>query len=246
MGGRARRNSEWSTDSFCCGVDAHDREAMQKSIEFWNFFNQEAAGPLGVREKTFRKIFEYLDQISHPLIIVETGCARSPGNWQGDGQSTVLFDKYISLRDAESVVYSVDISPNAIARAKQSVSPRVQFTQDDSVKFLKQLAGRLADESKTIDMLYLDSFDLDWVYWYPSAVHHLKELCAAMRSIRKDTLVAVDDSPLDGPFITQSPSQLHFVSAPTVGGKGRLVAEFATACGAKLEFSEYQAAWSGF
>jgi hypothetical protein len=31
-----------------------------------------------------------------------------------------------------------------------------------------------------------------------------------------------------------------------VGGKGRLVAEFAEACGAKLEFSDYQAAWSGF
>ncbi len=219
---------------------------MQKSAPFWKFFNEEAAPRLGFREKTFRKIFEYLDEFSHPLVIVETGCARKTGNWEGDGQSTVLFDKYICLKDFDSVVYSVDISPNSVAEAKKLVGHRVQLTQDDSVKFLRQLTDRLLDEGKTIDMLYLDSFDLDWVYWYPSAAHHLKELCVAIRSIRKDTLVAIDDCPRDGPFISRSPNQLDFVATPSIGGKGRLVAEFAAAYGAKLEFAEYQAAWTGF
>ena len=218
---------------------------MQNSMEFWKFFNEYAAARLRKREKTFRKIFEYLDQIAHPLIIVETGCARTAGNWEGDGQSTVLFDKYISLRDAESVLYSVDVNPNAIAEAKKLVSHRVQLNQDDSVKFLKQLTGQLLENGKTIDMLYLDSFDADWVYWYPSAIHHLKELCAAMRSIRKDTLVAVDDSPLDCLFVPGQ-DQIHSVEHLAIGGKGRLIAEFAASCGAKLEFSEYQAAWTGF
>jgi predicted O-methyltransferase YrrM len=220
-------------------------ETMPKPTEFGNFFDQEAAPQLGLREKTFRHIFEYLDQISHPLTIVETGCARRPGNWQ-DGQSTLLFDKYICSRDLESVVYSVDINPDNLAEAKKLVGPRIRFTQDDSVKFLRHLTGRLLAEGKTIDMLYLDSFDLDWVYWYPSATHHLKELCAAMRVIRSDTLVAVDDCALNGLFVQDSPSSVHFVIQPIIGGKGRLIAEYATACGAKLEFSGYQAGWSGF
>jgi hypothetical protein len=219
---------------------------MQKPADFWNFFNQEAAPQLGLREKTFRKTFEFLDQISHPLIIVETGCARRAGHWIDDGQSTILFDKYILARDTESVVYSVDINANHLAEAKKLVSPRIQFAQDDSVKFLKDLSSRLRSEGKTLDLLYLDSFDLDWVHWYPSAAHHLKELCAAMRSIRNDTLIAVDDCPLNGLFVQDSPSSVHFVIQPIVGGKGRLIAEYATTCGAKLEFSGYQAGWSGF
>ncbi len=219
---------------------------MQKSTEFWKFFNQEAAARLALRRNTFRKIFEYLDRIPHPLIIVETGCARIPGNWQGDGQSTVLFEKYISLRDSESVLYSVDVNPNSITQAKTLVGHRVQFTQDDSVRFLTQFTSRLLDEGKAIDMLYLDSCDVDWVYWYPSAIHHLKELCAAMRSIRRDTLVAIDDCPFDGLFVPGSQSQVQFVANPSIGGKGRLIAEFAAAWGAKLEFAEYQAAWTGF
>jgi hypothetical protein len=219
---------------------------MHNSTEFWKFFNEYAGNRLGKREKTFRNIFWYLDQIAHPLIIVETGCARIAGNWEGDGQSTVLFDKYISFRDSESVLYSVDVDPNSVAEARKLVSHRVQLSQDDSVRFLRQLSSQLLEKGKTIDMLYLDSFDLDRVYWYPSAIHHLKELCAAMRSIRKDTLVAVDDSPFDGLFVPGLQNQIHFVENPSIGGKGRLIAEFAAACGAKLEFSGYQAAWTGF
>jgi len=222
-------------------------KAMRGSIDFWDFFNLVVvARGLGLREATFRKMFEYLDRMSHPLIIVETGCVRTAGNWQGDGQSTVLFDKYISSRDSESVLYSVDSNADAIAQAKNLVGDRVKLTQDDSVKFLNNLTGQLLEEGKTIDLLYLDSFDIDWVYWYPSAAHHLKELCAAIRGIRKDSLVAVDDSPRDGHFATGTSRKPHFVAEPAIGGKGRLVAEFAAACGAKLEFADYQAAWSGF
>src|ERR1700693_4397084 len=41
--------------------------------EFWNFFNNEAAAKLALREKTFRKIFEFLDLLDGPITIVETG-----------------------------------------------------------------------------------------------------------------------------------------------------------------------------
>ena len=114
------------------------------------------------------------------------------------------------------------------------------------MKFLTQLTRRLVDEGKTIDLLYLDSFDVDWIYWQKSAAHHIKELCAAMRALRKDTLVVVDDSPLEALFMPNAEQQIQFTRQPLIGGKGRFVAEFAAMAGAKLEFAAYQAGWTGF
>jgi hypothetical protein len=65
-------------------------------------------------------------------------------------------------------------------------------------------------------------------------------------SITQDTLVAVDDCPLSGQFVPGEGNELQFVGSPSVGGKGCLVAEFAAAAGAKLQFAEYQAGWLGF
>jgi hypothetical protein len=214
--------------------------------KFWEFFNDEAAAKLALRAKTFRKIFEYLDGVSGPITIVETGCARLADNWAGDGQSTVMFDKYICSRDQESECYSVDIDPASVSACTQLVSPRVVVTQDDSVHYLNGLAKKFGQAKKKISLLYLDSFDLDKTYWYPSAIHHLKELTAMMRCIDAETLVAVDDCPLNGDFVPGDGNQISFVGSASVGGKGRLVAEYAAAAGARMLFAEYQAGWAGF
>ena len=219
---------------------------MTRASEFWTFFDREAAPQLARREPTFRQIFQYLDQFNHPVTIVETGCVRLAGNWAGDGQSTVLFDKYVCLRDEASVVYTVDIDEAATKQARALVSDRVKVTCADSVTFLTELVAKLSNEAKTVDLLYLDSFDVDWTHLYPSSIHHLKELCAAMRVIRKDTLVAVADCPLEASFVPGPQGQAEFVQGPFVGGKGRLVAEFAAACGAQPHFAAYQAGWTGF
>ncbi len=75
---------------------------MPINSKFWNYFDQIASPKLAVREKTFRKIFNHLDKFDEPIIIVETGCARLENNWSGDGQSTIMFDKYINFRDQNS------------------------------------------------------------------------------------------------------------------------------------------------
>ncbi len=219
---------------------------MPANHEFWRFFNDEAAARLAVREKTFRKIFEYLDSVDGPITIVETGCARLADNWAGDGQSTVLFDRYICSRDQESECYTVDINPVSVAACRQLVGPRTVVTQDDSVHYLNVLARKFGHPGKRISFLYLDSFDLDKTYWYPSAIHHLKELTAAMRCIDANTLVVVDDCPLNGDFVRGDGNQITFVAPASVGGKGRLVAEYAAAAGARMLFAEYQAGWTGF
>ncbi len=216
------------------------------SPEFWRFFDSEAAPRLALRANTFRRIFEHLDRFDRPVRIIETGCARLKDDWAGEGQSTILFDRYVHHHAEDSRLHTVDISKAAIDYARTFAGPRTMLTQDDSLKHLARLTAEFLAQGQTPDLVYLDAYDLDWHYWYPSAAHHLMELCAVLRILRKDTLVVVDDCGISGHFVRPNANTINFVSAPVIGGKGRLVAEFAARVGAKVEFSDYQAAWSGF
>ena len=218
---------------------------MAASPEFWNLFNTEAAPRLGWRADTVRKMFEHLDRFGGPVNIIETGCARAKDDWT-DGQSTMLFDRYVSLHAAESRLYSVDINKAATDYAKSLVGPKTSIATGDSVQYLAGLAADFARSGRTADLVYLDAHDVDWHYWYPSAAHHLMELCAVSRILRKNTLVVVDDSPVSGYFVRGTNNTMNFLAPPIIGGKGRLVAEFAARTGAKVEFSDYQAGWTGF
>ena len=214
--------------------------------EFWRFFDAEAAPKLELREKTFRRIFEYLDTFEGPISIVETGCVRVGDNWGGDGQSTILFDRYISFRDSLSECHTVDINERAVSLCKKLVSDRVKVIQDDSVHFLSVLSKRFLEAKQTVNLVYLDSFDLNWTHWYPSAIHHLKELAAIIKCFDSRTLLAVDDCLLNVNFVYPEENNVVMVGKPKIGGKGRLIAEYASSVGAKLEFADYQAGWTGF
>jgi hypothetical protein len=191
-------------------------------------------------------MFEHLDRLDAPIHIIETGCARTKDDWSGEGQSTILFDKYVQHHAAESKLYSVDINKSATDYARTFIGPKTVLTNDDSVKYLAKLTADFLASGRTADLLYLDAHDLDWHYWYPSAAHHLMELCSVLRILRKDTLVVVDDSAISAHFVRTANNTINFTSPPVIGGKGRLVAEFAARIGARVEFSEYQAGWTGF
>jgi len=228
---------------------------LNNKVEFNNWF-ESIASKLGDREISFRKIFKYLDSQPTPIIIVETGCLRDPDNFQ-DGQSTLLFDKYTSARGEKSKVYTVDINPVCTSACKKIVSKNVEISTEDSVRYLNKISNKFLKNKTKVILFYLDSFDLDWRYPYPSAAHHLKELTAINRILHEDTMVVVDDSPAsanitqidkieqnnksDNWKILSSPSP-----SPTIGGKGFLVHEYASHVGAQLIFSHYQAAWKGF
>lgn len=209
-----------------------------RSQQFWDYFDK-VAPRLALREIGFRKIFEYLDTVPSDIVIVETGCARQADNWAGDGQSTVLFDQYVQHRSAGSHVYSVDLDPAAVAYCQSQVSGSTTVTVADSVTYLDQL------QAPHINLLYLDSFDVDWTNWYPSSAHHLKELAAIRDQIDPTTMVVVDDCPQLGLLTTEDGLQYNMIATLGTGGKGRLLAEFAQAVGARLEFSHYQSAWTG-
>jgi hypothetical protein len=130
-----------------------------RSSEFWDFY--ETLRPaLARRSETFALVFEYLDRLDRPVGIIETGCVRQLGNWGGDGGSTLLFDKYAQTHPG-SAVQSVDIDPKATQLCRSLVSDRVTVHTADSVSFLGTLADTVQPDSQVLDLLYLDSFDLD-------------------------------------------------------------------------------------
>ena len=222
---------------------------MSIDSDFYKWF-ENIAPKLDQREISFRKIFKYLDSLPTPIIIVETGCLRVKDNFL-DGQSTLLFDKYTLSRGEQSKVYTVDINPNSTKVCKQVVSNNVEITTDDSVRYLNNLTSNFLENKTKVSMFYLDSFDVDWRYTYPSAAHHLKELTSIMRLLNNDTLIVVDDSPAYG-NLTQTENESNSAwkilnsPAPSIGGKGFLVHEYAKHVGAKLFFSHYQTAWKNF
>jgi len=222
---------------------------MSNNIDFYKWF--EAIAPkLGDRKVSFKKIFKYLDSQPTPIIIVETGCLRVKDNFL-DGQSTLLFDKYTLSRGEKSKVYTVDVNANSTRVCKQVVSDNVEITTDDSVRYLNKLSNNFIKTKTQVSMFYLDSFDVDWRYTYPSAAHHLKEFASITRLLNKNTLVVVDDSPAFG-NLTQTEDELNpqwkilEKYIPSIGGKGFLIHEYASRVGAKVVFSHYQTAWKGF
>lgn len=224
---------------------------MSLDKDFYKWFSG-IATKLKDREISFKKIFKYLDSMPDPIIIVETGCLRDKDNFL-DGQSTLLFDKYTLARGKGSKVYTVDINPNSTSACKKVVSNNVEIATEDSVRYLNSLCNNFLKNKTKVSMFYLDSFDVDWRYTYPSAAHHLKELVAVNRLLEKDTLVVVDDSPAVGNLEknddeTNQPWKVLSLPSPppTIGGKGFLVHEYACHVGAELLFSHYQAAWKRF
>jgi tetratricopeptide (TPR) repeat protein len=200
---------------------------------FWKWFDAEARPKLADRAETFAAMFSYLDTFKRSVRIVETGCVREPGNWSGDGCSTIMFDRYVQA--VGGFVFSVDIDPEATKLCTNLVSGRVTIHTGDSVAWLKQLAISVDPSRTDIDLVYLDSFDLLRTQPIKAATHHINELMAILPAIRADTLVVVDDSPTmyDDTLMPRN----------EITGKGMFISQYAQEVGAELLFSRWQVGW---
>lgn len=164
------------------------------------------------RTEAFRLI---LDLLPGGCRIVETGTIRMVDNWAGDGQSTVVWNTAAEIL-AGSVI-TVDIDPVGAQLVEQLELDRTSAVTADSVATLRSMYG-------PVDLLYLDSFDINFANPEPAQKHHLREIAAAWHLLRRGSLVAVDDN-LD-----------H-------AGKGHLVAEFLAAHDATELLSGYVRVW---
>ena len=198
---------------------------MTASHPFLDLFRREFHGQLNLpqfpRANGFVRIFEHLATLPEP-VIVETGTARSD-SW-ADGQSTILFDRFLALHGGGQLV-SIDINQAACDTARsrlQSGSARVLCGDDIAV--LRSLEPELAAR---VDLLYLDSYDVDFRDPHPSALHHLQALAAGVRLLRPGAWVVVDDSQ-DGAGRR---------------GKSKYICELAAACGLEQVLIGYQDGW---
>jgi predicted O-methyltransferase YrrM len=164
-------------------------------------------------------MFEFLSDIKHPTII-ETGTYREENNYEGDGCSTLLFDKYIECHGGNLI--SIDNDPKACQLARKATTEALVLERD-SVETLGEMEGRA-------DLLYLDSYNIeDWNNDWAPAAHHLKELFAAKNIIRPGTLIVVDDN-------------IQTLSGNLIG-KGRLVNEVMESLGIAPYIFGYQIGW---
>lgn len=197
-------------------------------MEFYN----EVRSRLGHRQSGFDYIFEYLKELEDP-IIVETGCARQMDNYEGDGQSSLLFDKYVHQYGGE--FYTVDISQESTDYCKsRMVGNSVVFT-NDSITELKNRNYMFQERNVKIDFLYLDSFDAPRdqpEVVYQSALHHLYELLTIAPSLKNGALIGVDDN-----WIEQKDGK------NVLAGKGQFVFDYMQKSGRPLIHDGYQLFW---
>ncbi len=171
------------------------------------------------RRYTFYRMIEHLEKFASGRII-ETGCAHDADNWEGQGQSTLIWDWYVGLRPSYSA-HSIDITQASIDASKAQTK-NVSLICADSVSTLNGFLPNVLNETR---LLYLDSFD-----WSPeanldSAFHHMAELAAVWRELKPGCMIAVDDRHGD------------------LKGKHFMVEEFMNKLGIKPAFKEYQIGW---
>ena len=178
----------------------------------WLQGNQDA---LWARFPAFRVLDDGLRSLNRPVAIVETGGLRALGNVTGDGNSTYLWHEIV--KDVGGTVTSIDIDPQCAAHCLQEFGYGVTALTMDSLK-------ALANIDTAIDLLYLDSYDVDFADDRPAAFHALQECLLAYQKINSGGFIAVDDNKGEC-------------------GKGRLVAEFAELHGWVCEHDGYVKVW---
>ncbi len=209
-------------------VQRFDKEFQNKLLTPAHHLN-----PRRDRYSSFRIIFELLEKKKDKnFLIVETGCMRADHGqlaFGDDGASTFIFDDFINFYDGE--VLSVDINQNNVNHAKSMVSTKTIVECMDSVEFLWNLPS-----SKKIDFLYLDSYDFDPENPIPSQLHHVKELCAVMKNLKKGTIIVVDDH-------LNTPEFASYRSTLAKGGKAGFIENFMSNVKAEVLHDGYQIVW---
>jgi hypothetical protein len=194
---------------------------LDSGVPFETLYRDAFRPRLAQRAEGFAALFGALAGHRQPLI-VETGCLRIPGNWQGDGQSTFQFDAYVRSNGGHLV--SIDILPESIDTARRACSSAANLVCNDSVAALYALSRLLPGPAA---LVYLDSYDLDLADPMPSAIHHALELAAVRPLLGPGSLVCIDD----------------YGVGDQSGGKGLIVDRFFTAIRATVLHSGYQKLW---
>jgi hypothetical protein len=151
-----------------------------------------------------------------PCWIVETGSSA----WGTD--SSRLFDSYVATFGGR--FWSVDVRLEPMLKLRKHISKSSSMSCDDSVRFLKRWIDRYS--CHRIDLVYLDSWDLDISNPMPAAIHGLKEFLAVAPALRDGSLLLVDDTPASAdwfPEALRASAEKYQATHGLVPGKGMLI-----------------------
>ena len=189
-----------------------------------------------INYNTFKCALESLTKNNEKsfFTIVETGCSAKCGV-----KSTKLWDDFVNYFDGE--VFSVDLDKQCVDEANKLTSNKTKIVCDNSLNFLNNF-------NKPIDLLYLDSFNVDWSNPNPSAEHHLKEFNLIKYNLHKNSIVIIDDTPKDINWMDLDKSHKKFkplienkVLFPV--GKGTLVNNNLNNHNDTILMHQYQIVW---
>jgi hypothetical protein len=169
---------------------------------------------------TFKELFTKMDG-RKDLMILETGIA-SAGT-----QSTYLFNEYVKKYGGR--FWSVDINSHLVNQHKGNMCPATTLVQGDSVAFLKDWVKNHTDVQA--DVVYLDSYDLDFYNSHPSADHGLQEYLAILPALKPKSLLLIDDTPsepywLDSRDETYQDMIQYYNDKGFLPGKGQYVLNY--------------------
>ena len=133
---------------------------------------------------TLSLALELLDE--KPARILETGSSAWGAN------SSMLFDLYVS--NFGGSFNSVDIRIGPAINLSKKCSNLSNFWCDDSANWLSNLVNKSFGE---INLVYLDSWDLDPKKPIQSALHGLNEFLTLLPLLKKGCLVLIDDTPVN-------------------------------------------------
>lgn len=157
-----------------------------------NYFYDPLLYPYHINYFTFNKLFELLNNKKN-LVIVETGTSANATD------STSLFDSYAKYNNGEFI--TIDIEPSRSINSSLKWSKHTTPIVSDSVKYLKD--WKLHHGNKKIDVVYLDSWDIDWLNPQASQNHGLDEFNCIIPHLADEAYILIDDTP-------ESPKWLPF------------------------------------
>ena len=133
---------------------------------------------------TFKRLFEEMKDLKNPCIL-ESGIASAGTN------STYLFNEYV--KKYGGLFWSVDINKRLVDYHRGNMCPATQLICDDSVNFFTEWSK----SHDVANVIYLDSYDLDFYNPTPSGNHGLSEYKALKPVIKQNTLLLIDDTPIE-------------------------------------------------
>ena len=144
------------------------------------------------RLKFINKVYHYFVSLNRPINVLETGCGHY-GDCKTFAPMTYIFADILNNLKGGSLL-TVDINENNLNKCKEltkTFSHIVNYKLGDSVHVLRNLNE---DFAKSLDLIILDSYDLNLFYPNPSGIHHLQELLMLYNKINKNCLIAIDDN----------------------------------------------------